>query len=80
MNTNNIKFLYKQYLKCRLSPTELMELKQLLANEDKQSVFDELIDRDWDKLDEELSTPFPEERKTHIFNTIVSKLKLPNLQ
>lgn len=76
MNTNNIKFLYKQYLKCRLSPTELMELKQLLANEDKQSVFDELIDRDWDKLDEELSTPFPEERKTHIFNTIVSKTEV----
>ncbi|MNK03584.1 fec operon regulator FecR [compost metagenome] len=76
MNTNNIKFLYKQYLKCRLSPSELMELKQLLANEDKQSVFNELIDRDWDKLDEELSTPFPEERKAHIFNTIVSKTEV----
>lgn len=76
MNTNNIKFLYKQYLKCRLSPTELMELKQLLANEDKQSVFDELIDRDWDKLDKEVSVSFPEDRKAHIFNTIIAKTEV----
>lgn len=76
MNTNNIKFLYKQYLKCRLSPTELMELKQLLANEDKQSVFDELIDRDWDKLDKGVSVSFPEDRKAHIFNTIIAKTEV----
>lgn len=76
MNTNSIKYLYTQYLKCRLSPSELMELKRLLANEDEQSVFDELIDSDWDKLDKEFSVNFPEDRKAHIFNTIVSKTEV----
>lgn len=73
MDTDNIKHLYTQYLNCRLSPSELMELKQLFANGDERSAFEELIDKDWEKLDEELSTHFPEDLKSRIFNTIVSK-------
>lgn len=77
MDTNNIKHLYQQYLDRRLSPSELMELKQLLATKKNLTGFEELIDADWDNLDQ-LSSNFAEERKTKIFNNIIGKAHLTN--
>lgn len=76
MNTYNIEHLYRQYLECRLSPTELMELKHLLANEEGLSQFYELIDGDWNKLDQELTAHFPEHGQARIFKTIVNETKV----
>lgn len=75
MNTGNIEHLYRQYLKCRLSPTELTELKHLMNSEENLSKFDELIDGDWNKLDKELTAHFPEQRKARILKTILTGTK-----
>jgi len=73
MNTDSVKYLYNQYLKRRLSPSELLELKRLLAAEDQQSVFKDLIDSDWEKLDQDLSVHFPDNSKARILREIYSK-------
>lgn len=80
MGKNRITYLYDQYLGRKFSSSELTEFKELLSNADQQQAFDQLIDNDWDGLQEGMLVEVTAESRERMLKAINEEARLNKIK